>query len=81
MALSGSNSKMSDEKLKEVGGGYLYSPEGTCQTQVINDKTGEVMATFFTRGEAIEYAQANGQRASYISDTALEALRKKNNNG
>ena len=77
MALFGKDAKLGDEELKDTTGGYLYSPEGTCQTEVINDRTGEVMASFFTRGEAIEYAQANGQRAQYISDSALEALRER----
>ena len=76
-ALYGNAPELSDEDLQKASGGYLFSPEGTCQTQVINDQNGEVMASFFTRGEAIEYAYAHGQRAQYIGDAQPEALRKR----
>lgn len=38
------------------------------------------MASFFTRGEAIEYEYAHGQRAQYISEPALKELRERAKN-
>ena len=77
MALYGNDSDLGDEELKEVNGGYLFSPDGSCQTEVIDDRTGEVLASFFTRGEAIEYAYAHGQAVRYLNDDQLEALRQR----
>ena len=76
----GGLSKVTDENLDHVNGGYLFMREksGLSKDQVIDDKTGKVLAEerFADSGYAIEAARKYGVSAKSISWEQLDNLRK-----
>lgn len=71
--------KMSDENLKDVNGGYLCSPNGTCKTLVIDDTTGEELARFDNIMYASMYCQEHRLSTAWISESQMQALRDRAN--
>ena len=76
----GGLSKVTDESLDHVNGGYFFMRErsGLSKDQVIDDKTGKVLAEerFADSGYAIEAARKYGVSAKSISWEQLDSLRK-----
>ena len=77
---NGGLSKVPDESLERVDGGYLFMREksGLSKDQVIDDKTGKVLAEerFGDSGYAMEAAHKYGVSAKAITWEHLNNLRK-----
>ena len=67
--------ELKPEELEGVNGGYLCSPNGTCNTLVIDDRTGEELARFGNIMYASMYCQEHGISTTWISERQLESLR------
>ena len=77
MAESDGLTRLNEEELDNLAGGYLYQPPGTVKLQVI-DWCGNVMGTFFTKDEAYKFAWEHGVSLDKISDEYLRELRAAN---
>ena len=67
--------KLTSEELKEVIGGYIYTPDAGGYF-VINDKTGDPMGEFtLLKGKAIAQAEYYGQSTEMITYDQLFELK------
>lgn len=74
--------ELPDELLGEAAGGYLFKGEGMSAFEIINDKTGDVMADgiedFYA---ACAKASELGQSVDFLRYSQLEELRKEAQGG
>ena len=74
---------LNDDQLDGVAGGYIYYADGTpntCTYEVIDDETGDVLATITdlasaAKGKAMTKAAEFGMSTETLSDDALRFLR------
>ena len=80
MAIYEHAEKLDNEELKDVNGGYIYYPDGygTCKSVVIDDETGEELAVFSNKPEAIRFCQLRMVSSKYISLEHINSLREAN---
>ena len=78
-------SKLNEEELKEVNGGYVYNTRnirfdergnGYCAWEVIDDTTGDVLQTVKSYGDAVRVCQERNLSVSELSWPQLDNLRK-----
>ena len=67
-------SKLTEEELKEAGGGYIFRPDSTYE--VIDDKTGDVIRGGLTYDQAVSYCKNCGVDTRQLSWNQLEQLRE-----
>ena len=72
--------KLNDENLKDVTGGYQFQHrwgnERSMVYEAIDDKTGDVVATFSDRDECYRYCKSNGLKIDHLSWEQLQGLRE-----
>ena len=72
--------RLSEEDLEGVDGGYRYThywASDPCMVfEVIDDTTGDVLATFYDEKSAWDYCRNNGVNTKSISQYQLDSLRK-----
>ena len=69
--------KMTEEDLKDVNGGYrsMETIFGGCKYEVLDDKTGEVVATFYNREESEKYCTEWGYNPRILNWNQIQNLR------
>ena len=67
-------SKLSEEELKEVSGGYIFEINGGYE--VIDDKTGDVIVGNLTYGQAVRYCLNSDIGTREINWGQLSRLRE-----
>ena len=68
--------KLSEDELKSVNGGYLYAGDGINGVEVIDDHDGSVITTCSTADEARAYCEEHGISPKYLYWYELVWLRE-----